>query len=175
MRATKHGNLIFRRMSNGDGGFTTNMKMKRLFLIVAIGASTLGVAGQTITGALADAAKSGTYARPYGYGQRGGGHMMERMAQELKLTGSQKTRLQKIMKESRDHRQQIRDSKSLSQTQKRQKMRENSEATRKRIDAILTPGQRKKLAAMRAQMRSQHRQNGGQFRNGPFGGPHNKI
>jgi Spy/CpxP family protein refolding chaperone len=148
------------------------MNLKRLFLIVAVGASTVGIAGQTVTGALADGGRPKAYSKQDGPRR---GRMMDRMAQELKLTPSQKTRIQKIMDDSRARGHKIWEDKSLSNTQKRKKMSENREATHKRIDAVLTPDQRKKMNAMRAQMRNRRQQNGGRFHKGQFGGPHKKI
>ena len=145
-----------------------NMKINRLFLVAALGVSTLAVTefGQS---AFAERGAKGTHegrrGGPRG-GPRGRGHMMERMAQELNLSSSQKTRLQNIMKESRERGRKIRENTSLSQDQKRTKMRENRMATKKRMDAVLTSDQKKKLAAMRSKMRAQRGPNG----NRPYGG-----
>jgi Spy/CpxP family protein refolding chaperone len=144
-----------------------NMKFNRSLLIVALGASTLGL---SLTGQSAFAengakgkpggAYEGRRGGPYG-GPRGGGRMMERMADELKLTSSQKTKIQTIMKDSRERARKIHENKSLSEDQKRTKMMENRAATKKRMDAVLTSTQKKKLAEMRKQMRERRRQNGG--------------
>ena len=147
-----------------------NMKINRLFLVAALGVSTLGVT-QLGQPAFAERSTKGTYEGRRG-GPRGGGRMMGKMAQELNLSASQKTKLQNIMKESRERGRKIRENTSLSEDQKRTRMRENRMATRKRMDAVLTSDQKKKLAAMRSKMRAQHgpkgnrphgdRSNGGQ-------------
>jgi Spy/CpxP family protein refolding chaperone len=150
-----------------------NMNFNRLFLIAALGASTLSVSltGQTAFAENgAKGSNKGTYKGTYEGrrgGPRGGARMMQRMADELKLTSSQKTKIQSIMRESRERGRKIRENKSLSEEQKRKKMFENRDATKKRMDAVLTSTQKKKLAEMRKQMRARRGQNGG----GQFGGP----
>jgi Spy/CpxP family protein refolding chaperone len=140
-----------------------NMKFNRLFLIAALGTSTLAIslAGQT---AFAEGGAKGSYNGTYEGrrgGPHGGGRMMERMADELKLTSSQKTKIQAIMKESRERGRKIRENKSLTEDQKRTWMLENRTATKKRMDAVLTSTQKKKLAEMRKQMRAHRGPNGG--------------
>ena len=107
-----------------------------------------------------------------GRGMRGGmmgRGMMRRMAQELGLTTAQKTRLEALAKEGDAKRRAIRENKSLSEEQRRSQMKALRTSSMTRMNAILTPAQRTKMAAMRAKMEQRMRENGGRM-GGP-GGP----
>jgi Spy/CpxP family protein refolding chaperone len=152
------------------------MKFNRLLFIAALGASTLGAtfASQPVYAEGGKGTAKGTFEGRRG-GRRDGGRMMERMAKELNLSAGQKTKIQAIMKESRERGRKIRENKSLSEDQKRAKMRENREATRKRMDAVLTATQKKKLAVMRTQMQQRMRDHRGKNGNNPRGGQRKPI
>jgi Spy/CpxP family protein refolding chaperone len=133
-------------------------KLQGLFVLAALGASTLGVSVPVLVSARADSTRTNTDKKHSGPRR---GQMMERMAKELELTKSQKSQIQKIIEESRARGRKIHDDKSLSETKKRQEMRKNREATHVRVSAILTPDQRKKWDAKRKEMRERHRENKG--------------
>ena len=78
---------------------------------------------------------------------------MEKLAKELGLTATQKTRLQVIMTQTRAQSKAVRENKSLSKTQKREKMRAIHQASRQRMSDVLTTVQCKKLMAMRSEHR----------------------
>ena len=145
------------------------MNLKKLMVIAAIGASTLGTAAYTMHTATAQGGKPQGSQKNGQFRERGqrGKRMMERMEKELNLTSAQKARIQTIMKESRTKSQKIRENQSLSPEQKRAQMKSNREATMKRVNTVLTPQQRQKLASMRKEMEVKRRQNGGGFGGGP--------
>lgn len=107
-----------------------------------------------------------------GRGMRGGmmgGGMMRRVARELGLSAAQKTRMEALGKESGAKSRAIRENKSLSQDQRRAQMKALRTSSMGRMNAILTPAQRTKFAAMQAKMEQRMRENGGRM-GGP-GGP----
>ena len=119
-------------------------------VLAALGASTLiGV----IQPVLAEPTGSNNRTEKRG-GRQGGKHnRMEKMAKELGLTATQKTRLQAIMTQTRSQSKAVRDNKSLSQTQKREKVRAIHQASRQRMSDVLTTEQRNKLMAMKTERR----------------------
>ncbi len=80
---------------------------------------------------------------------------MERMAQMLGLNASQKSKIMAIITAQRPQMQAVAGNKSLTQQQKMTKMRAMNEAGMKKVNAILTPAQRQKLAAIVERMRGQ--------------------
>ncbi len=93
------------------------------------------------------------------HGQMNGHHdgVMHQAAQELGLTEAQKTQMKALRKEFAPKRKAIREDKSLSPVQKRAQMKALNASFEARVNAILTPEQRTKLAAMIAQRRQQRR------------------
>ncbi len=87
-------------------------------------------------------------------GGRMRGGMMGRMMKGLNLTPAQQAKMKVVM----EQRLAIRQSTTLSEDQKRAKMM----AFDPKINAILTPEQRKKFATMMAERRKQWGQGGGQ-------------
>lgn len=80
---------------------------------------------------------------------------MERMAQILGLSASQKSKIMAIVTAQRPQTQAVSQNKSLTQQQKITKMRAINEASLKKVNAVLTPAQRQKLATVIAQARAQ--------------------
>lgn len=156
--------------------------LKKLFFAVALGTSLTAFQFGTAqaddkTGGKPGIHKPGEH-KPGEWGGRGGGPgrgrgrgmMMERWSKELGLTEKQKASMRKVMDESRAKSEKIRNDKNLSDSQKREKMKAHHENTRKRMNAILTPAQRKKAEKMRADWRKNHKGGPGGF-GGPGGGP----
>ena len=81
-------------------------------------------------------------------GPGGRGDMMKKMAEELNLTDDQKEKLKPIMKEQGEKMKALFDDSSISQEDKRAKMKELREANATKIKAILTPEQTTKFEAM---------------------------
>lgn len=133
-------------------------KIAGLLVATVLSASTVGV-GYLLQTASAQDNKGKTHQREGRRGEHGKARM-EKMAQELNLTESQKTRMREVMKQSREKSQKIRNDKSLSPEQKRTRMREIRMDSKKRMDAILTPEQKRKLEAKRAERRKQFQKNG---------------
>jgi len=118
-------------------------------VIAAMGASTLIGVIQPVF-AEKPAGASGRMEKRGGKGKH---NRMEKMAQELGLTAAQKTRLQTIMTQTRSQSKAVRNNRSLSETQKRDKMRTIHQASRQRMSDVLTTAQRKKLMGMRSEHR----------------------
>lgn len=100
-------------------------------------------------------------------GNRGarGGDRLERMGKELNLTQAQKNKIKPILEQSRQRSEKLRSDQSLSREKRREQMQKEHQETNKKIDAILTPEQRKKNAELqkqREQRMQQRRQQGGQ-------------
>lgn len=98
-----------------------------------------------------------------GMGRTGGmrGGMMGRMMKELNLTSAQQAKMKTLMEQRRA----IRQNTTLSDDQKRTKMK----AMNPKIDAILTPAQRQKRETMMKERMKQWGQGG--KRSGGMGGP----
>jgi Spy/CpxP family protein refolding chaperone len=89
---------------------------------------------------------------------------MDKMATELNLSADQKTQWQGIMKDQMSQARSIRQDSSLSEDQKKAKLKELHESTQSKVNAVLTPDQQKKFADMRKDMREdrkEHRHKGG--------------
>ena len=124
-------------------------RMVPVAVLAALGASTLMGVIQPVFAEKPTGSTSRTEKR----GGKGKHNRMEKMAQELGLTAAQKTRLQTIMAQTRQQSKAVRNNKSLSDTQKSEKMREIHQASRQRMSDVLTPAQRKKLMAMKTERR----------------------
>ena len=131
-----------------------------------VGALMLGLSlcGGLLTSAAhaapGDGATKAGKAGKAGKGQRGGmrGGAM-RMMKELNLTDAQKSKLKPIMESQRDEMKELREDTTLDRKAKMAKMKTLREATEKKIDAVLTADQRKKLVAIKAKMKAE-RKNG---------------
>ena len=89
---------------------------------------------------------------------RGGGM---RMMKELNLTDAQKAKLKPIMEAQRDKMMAMRDDTTMDRKTKMAKMKAMRDETAKKVAAILTPDQKKKMAAMQAKMQAERKANGG--------------
>ncbi len=98
--------------------------------------------------------------RPWG-GPHGGPGMMQRLSQALNLTPTQQAKLAPIFQAQRSQMMSLFGNTSLTQPQKFQRMQAMRRATDARIAAVLTPAQRAKWTALRAQMRMQRHGPGG--------------
>lgn len=90
-----------------------------------------------------------------GIGGQSNGRGMERMAQALGLSESQKSKIMAIVTAQRPQMQALFQNKSLTREQRTTKMRAVSGENMKKINAILTPAQRQKVATMMSQKRDQ--------------------
>lgn len=88
-------------------------------------------------------------------GMRGGMRMMK----ELNLTDAQKAKLKPIMEAQRAQMMKLRDDTTLDRKAKMTRMKAMRGEAEKKVDAILTADQRKKLVAMKAKMKAE-RKNG---------------
>jgi Spy/CpxP family protein refolding chaperone len=79
--------------------------------------------------------------------------MMQRLTQALNLTPAQQAKLGPIFQAQRAKMMSLFQNASLTQPQKFQKMQAMRQASEAQVNAILTPAQRTKWAAMRAQRR----------------------
>jgi Spy/CpxP family protein refolding chaperone len=90
--------------------------------------------------------------------REGGPRMMpadrvKHLADELKLTDEQKTKVQAIFEESAKSQQEFRKDSALSQDERRAKMQALRKAENEKISAVLTAEQAKKYTEMQAKMR----------------------
>ena len=141
------------------------LSIVRSLALLALSASlcSLVVAAPPTAGAKPGAGgPGGRMGGPGGGGRRGGGMMM-RMMKDLNLTPAQQAKMKTLM----DQRRAVRESTTLTDDQKRAKMT----AMNPKIDAILTPAQRKKRATMMAEMRKRFQGGGGRMGGGPGGAP----
>jgi Spy/CpxP family protein refolding chaperone len=73
------------------------------------------------------------------------------LSQKLNLTDEQKAKLQPIFQDEERQIRAVRNDNSLSQDQKREKIKQIHEANRPEIEAVLTPEQKQKLAQIKAE------------------------
>lgn len=116
-------------------------KLKNIGLVV-LGISALTGISRPVLAA-PDAPKTHERGKHKGAGKR--------IAAELGLTDSQKSQIKAIRQAARTERDAIRNDTKLTREQKRAQMKELHAATRAKVEAVLTPEQRQKLAALRAQ------------------------
>jgi Spy/CpxP family protein refolding chaperone len=82
------------------------------------------------------------------------GQQLERLSKELNLTDEQKEKVKPILDEQTKQMRATQDDTSLSQEQKRDKMKQIHQTTHSQINEILTPEQQKKFAALKEQQKS---------------------
>jgi Spy/CpxP family protein refolding chaperone len=101
---------------------------------------------------------------PPGGGGRGmmmdPGRRAERMKQELNLTDDQTSQVKSILEDSRTKMEALRSNSSLSQDDRRSQMMSIRKGQEDKIEALLTPDQKTKYAAMQEQMRGRRRGEG---------------
>lgn len=95
--------------------------------------------------------------------QNGAHHMqhqsrLEYMSKELNLTDDQKAKIKPVLEDEMSKMKSVRDDTSLSQDQKRDKMKDIRENTDSQITGVLTPDQQKKYEDMKAREKAQHQQ-----------------
>lgn len=109
----------------------------------------------------------GQMAPPPGGGPRGRmmdpGHRAEMLKDRLGLSDSQTAQVKSILEDSRTKMEGLRSNSSLSQDDRRSQMMTIRKAENDKIEALLTPDQKTKYAAMEEQMRDR-------MRNGPPNG-----
>lgn len=81
---------------------------------------------------------------------------LETLSKELNLTDEQKTKLKPILEDAGKQMRGVRDDTSLTQDQKRDKMKQLRESTDSQINGILTPEQQKKFEDLKAQEKAHH-------------------
>jgi Spy/CpxP family protein refolding chaperone len=89
------------------------------------------------------------------HGQRAG--QLERLSNELNLTDEQKAKVKPILDEQSKQMHATQEDTSLTQDQKRDKMKQIHQTTHSQINEILTPEQQKKFAALKEQQK-EHRE-----------------
>ena len=94
-------------------------------------------------------------------GGRGGmmdpGRRADMLKQNLSLTDDQTSQVKTILEDSRTKMEALRSNSSLSQDDRRSQMMSIRKAENDKVEAILTPDQKTKYAAMQAQMRDRMR------------------
>ena len=91
-----------------------------------------------------------------GEGKRGGMKMMR----ALNLTDAQKAKLKPIMEAQRDKMKTLREDTTLDRKAKTTRMKAMREEMETKVNAILTPDQREKLAEMKAKMKAERKAGG---------------
>ena len=99
-------------------------------------------------------AQAQTEAGPH-HGQRA--NQLERLNKELNLTDEQKEKVKPILDEQTKQMHATQEDSSLSQEQKRDKMKQIHQTTHSQINDILTPEQQKKFAELKEQQK-EHRE-----------------
>jgi Spy/CpxP family protein refolding chaperone len=131
------------------------MKSTKTLLIAALAAGALFAGSSSLL------AQDSTNTPPpgaNGSGVKGGRHDI---AKELDLTDAQKPKFQEIMKGSMDKRKALRDDTSLTQEDRKAKMKEIQEDTATQMKALLTPEQFTKWQELSKKMRGNRPPPGG--------------
>lgn len=136
---------------------TRKVSIFRFTMLGVLGIGLLSGAGR-----LADAAPP---ARNQGSHQdnqrrmpRDNGQVMLRLTEELNLTPAQQARIEPIVRSAAQQVRALRDNRSLSRQQKRERFQNIQTAAARRISAVLNAQQRKKFSVMVQQM---HRHSAG--------------
>ncbi|HLH07076.1 MAG TPA: hypothetical protein VKW78_07560 [Terriglobales bacterium] len=139
--------------------------MKKLTAGVLGAALALGIPLFAQDAANADQANSATtqaapdagtaQGKPYGHRHRGG---MKKMAEKLNLTADQQAKLKPIFQQAHAQAKTIRQDTSLTQEQKRAKMKDLHQTTMAQLNEILTPEQQTQLKQLQEQRRAQWQQ-----------------
>ena len=90
-------------------------------------------------------------------GQRTG--QLEWLSKQLNLTDDQKAKLKPILEDQSRQMKATREDTTLTQDQKREKMKQVHESTHSQINDILTPEQQKKFAELKEQQKAHHEEN----------------
>jgi protein CpxP len=97
-------------------------------------------------------AQAQTEAGPH-HGQRAG--HLEWLSKELNLTDEQKAQVKPILDEQSKQMRATQEDTSLTQDQKREKMKQIHQTTHSQINGVLTPEQQKKFAEMKEEHKGQ--------------------
>lgn len=89
------------------------------------------------------------------------------LSQQLSLTDTQKAQLQPILQSQQQQMMQVRDDTSLSQEQKRDRMKQIHQSSQSQINGILTPDQQQKFTQLQEQERQKHAGQMGNDQNEP--------
>jgi Spy/CpxP family protein refolding chaperone len=105
---------------------------------------------------------AGTQTKPQAQTESGPHHgqranQLERLSKELNLTDEQKEKVKPILDEQTKQMHATQEDSSLSQEQKRDKMKQIHQSTHSQINDILTPEQQKKFAELKEQQK-EHRE-----------------
>ncbi len=84
------------------------------------------------------------------------GERLEMLSQKLGLSEAQKDQLRPIFKSEFEQIKAVRDDSTLTQDQKREKIRAIHKETKPKIDAVLTPEQIQKMKELREEHREHH-------------------
>ena len=84
------------------------------------------------------------------------GERLEWLSQHLNLSEDQKKQLKPILSDEFKQMTAVGEDASLTQDQKREKMKQIHEASRPQVQAILTPEQRQKFAQMKEEAKERH-------------------
>ena len=84
------------------------------------------------------------------------GERLKWLSQHLNLTGDQKKQLKPILAGELKQMRAVGEDASLTQDQKREKMKQIHEASRPQVQAILTPEQQQKFAQMKEEAKERH-------------------
>jgi len=95
------------------------------------------------------AAAADDHAAPPAAAKPGHGDRLAKMAEELNLTDAQKDQIRPILKDSMTQRKALQGDATLTEEQKKAKMKELRTATHDKIFAVLTPEQQTKFDAMK--------------------------
>ena len=133
------------------------MKRNLILTIIACGASLALCPGLHAQDASPSPSTTGTDGGHQG-GRHGGGvdGMLQRLTTELNLTADQQTKIKPILEDARTQMQANRQDTSLAQQDKMAKNKELRDTENTQINAVLTPDQQTKYAAMVEKMHSRH-------------------
>jgi Spy/CpxP family protein refolding chaperone len=150
------------------------MKSKLVLSLVACGASLVVCQGLHAQDASpAPSAASTDTGGGKGGGRHGGGFnadaMLQRLTTQLTLTSDQQTQIKPILDTEFTAIQTVRADTTLARTDRMTKMKDARDTANTAINAILTPDQQTKFAAMQAQMKNRRRGGGGYGGNGGGG------
>ena len=134
------------------------MKRNLILSIIACGASLALCLGLQAQDAAPAASASGTNAAGGGHQWgHGGAGQLARLTTALSLTPDQQTQIKPIVDTFHTAMQSVKQDSSLALTDKRAKIKDARDTETSQINAILTPDQQTKFAALQAQMRNHHR------------------
>jgi Spy/CpxP family protein refolding chaperone len=87
------------------------------------------------------------------------GNQLEWLTKELNLTAEQQAKVKPILEDQNKQMKTMREDTTLTQEQKREKMKQLHESTHSQINDILTPEQQKKFAELKEQQKAHHETN----------------